>query len=335
VKIAHHRIKFSIYVTEQLFHKIEYFICLTSLPWRFRNFKISISGCIFRYCAPTMHRSSVSILFFVCFAAIAQAQECNSLISFSINSIGDSTWSFTKAMNLTKNGEGLFIHGILSAETFAMVFTAHGAGNCVDSAAAVQFIFDDDTMISEDNHFSTNCEKRSVLYFSEAKGNLYKFQLLRSKRLRSIRVATEEDIVTQQIDSLAGTRLGALLNCISDKFADHVGLFQTPVPVDSYVGFIVVEHQPEFPGGTDAMMDFVKKNLKIPKRAANGTVYVQFIVEKNGSLSEVSVLRGISQPFNEAAVNLVRKMPKWVPAMQNGQPVRIRFVLPIRFRSGL
>ena len=100
--------------------------------------------------------------------------------------------------------------------------------------------------------------------------------------------------------------------------------------------FTVVEQQPEFQGGYEAMMNFLKKNIRYPASArrmgVDGTVYVSFVVSKDGSISEVKVIRGLSADLDQEAVRVVSMMPPWRPGKQNGKPVFVRFVLPIKFK---
>lgn len=99
--------------------------------------------------------------------------------------------------------------------------------------------------------------------------------------------------------------------------------------------FVVVEVSPQYPGGLDALMVFLSTNIVYPKEAMDngfqGTVYVSFIVEKDGSISTVKVLRGVHPLLDDEAVRVVNMMPNWSPGLQRGKPVRVQFNLPIRF----
>jgi len=96
------------------------------------------------------------------------------------------------------------------------------------------------------------------------------------------------------------------------------------------------QQQPEFPGGMFKFVDYIKDNLKYPKEAkqneVEGQVFVTFIVERDGSLSNVKVVRGIGSGCDEEAVRLLRNSPKWIPAQENGRPVRAAYALPISFK---
>ena len=100
--------------------------------------------------------------------------------------------------------------------------------------------------------------------------------------------------------------------------------------------FEKAEVMPEFPGGEQAMMDFVAKNVQYPKEAMekeiSGRVLVGFIVEKDGSISETEVVKGIGGGCDEEAVRVVKAMPKWKPGKQKGKPVRVHFMLPLTFK---
>ena len=97
-----------------------------------------------------------------------------------------------------------------------------------------------------------------------------------------------------------------------------------------------VEVMPEFPGGEQAMMEFVAKNVIYPKEAIekeiDGRVLVSFIVEKDGSINEVKVMKGIGGGCDEEAVRVISAMPKWMPGKQEGKPVRVSYMMPITFR---
>jgi TonB family protein len=100
--------------------------------------------------------------------------------------------------------------------------------------------------------------------------------------------------------------------------------------------FTVVEQQPEYPGGYEAMMDFIRKNMRYPSSArrtgVDGTVYVQFVVSMDGSISEIKTTRGVSEDCDKEAERVVRMMPNWKPGKSNGKNVSVRHVLPIRFK---
>ena len=100
--------------------------------------------------------------------------------------------------------------------------------------------------------------------------------------------------------------------------------------------FDVVEVMPQFPGGQIAMMKYIMENMKYPKQAMKegiqGRVAVRFIVEKDGSISDVKPILSVHPLLNKEAVRVVKSMPKWTPGKQNGKPVRVRFNLPIMFK---
>lgn len=100
--------------------------------------------------------------------------------------------------------------------------------------------------------------------------------------------------------------------------------------------FSIVEEMPSYPGGAAAVANYIANNLQYPQSAIEngiqGKVFVQFVVEKDGSVSNVKVIRGLSTECDEAAVNVVKSMPKWTPGKQRNQPVRVSYSLPIMFR---
>jgi protein TonB len=99
--------------------------------------------------------------------------------------------------------------------------------------------------------------------------------------------------------------------------------------------FTIVEEQPTFPGGDQARVEYFKNTLKYPTYAKElgimGTVYIGFVVEPDGSISNVKLLRGIGGGCDEEAIRVVEAMPLWNPGKQRNKAVRVQFTLPVRF----
>jgi periplasmic protein TonB len=106
---------------------------------------------------------------------------------------------------------------------------------------------------------------------------------------------------------------------------------------DSGNGFITfADSMPEFPGGTKALLKFLSTNIKYPENARysniEGTVYINFIIDKTGRVSMPEIVKGIGGGCDEEALRVIRKMPVWSPGLQNNHPVNVRFMLPVKFR---
>lgn len=114
--------------------------------------------------------------------------------------------------------------------------------------------------------------------------------------------------------------------------------FSSVSSADEYEGeiFDVVENEPQFSGGENAMQDFIKKKVKYPEMAIQmgdqGKVFVRFVVEKDGSVTNVEIARGTTKELDLEAMRVIRTMPKWIPGKQRGKPVRTRVVVPIVFK---
>jgi protein TonB len=102
-----------------------------------------------------------------------------------------------------------------------------------------------------------------------------------------------------------------------------------------YCNYMVM---PEFPGGQEALFRFISKNVRYPENAKywnkQGEVIVQFVVGKDGSISNVSVLKSVHRLLDNEAIRIIKALPKWTPGFQDGIPVFVRYQLPIRFRLG-
>jgi protein TonB len=107
-----------------------------------------------------------------------------------------------------------------------------------------------------------------------------------------------------------------------------------PPPADAIV-FAVVEQMPEFPGGMEGLGEYLSENLKYPAEArekdVQGTVFLSFVVQADGAITDVAVLKGIGAGCDEEASRVLAAMPPWQPGRQSGKAVPVRYSLPIRF----
>lgn len=102
--------------------------------------------------------------------------------------------------------------------------------------------------------------------------------------------------------------------------------------------FTIVEDQPEPPGGMPAFYQYIAKNMQYPAQArrmgVEGKVFVQFVVDKTGQITEVQAVKGIGAGCDEEAVRVISQAAKWKPGKQRGRPVKVRMILPITFKLG-
>ena len=93
---------------------------------------------------------------------------------------------------------------------------------------------------------------------------------------------------------------------------------------------------PEFPGGQGALLQYLSKSIKYPviaqENGIQGRVSCSFVVEKDGSVTDVQVLRGVDPSLDKEAIRVITAMPKWKPGKQRGKPVRVKYTVPVTFR---
>ena len=113
----------------------------------------------------------------------------------------------------------------------------------------------------------------------------------------------------------------------------EVGEVENSDMVDVYT---IVEQMPEFPGGNEKIVEFISSNTQYPQEAkekgVQGRVLVNFVVDTDGSITDVKVMRGIGSGCDEEAVRVVKSMPKWQPGRQRGEAVKVAFTLPFTFK---
>jgi len=122
-------------------------------------------------------------------------------------------------------------------------------------------------------------------------------------------------------------------NCIIERKHDENGKITV---VENPYNF--AEINPEFPGGNAAMSAFIGKEFSYPEYSREmgeqGTVYVEFVVQKNGQLDDIKIVKGVSKHLDAEVVRVIKAMPKWKPGQQDGVPVNVRFTIPIKCRLG-
>lgn len=105
--------------------------------------------------------------------------------------------------------------------------------------------------------------------------------------------------------------------------------------IDEIVPFVAVEEKPSFPGGNEALLKFIYDNIQYPEMAVStgieGTVHTEFIIEKDGSIGDVKLLKGIGGGCDEEVLRVLKKLPRWKPGKQCNKAVKVPFIVPIKF----
>ena len=105
---------------------------------------------------------------------------------------------------------------------------------------------------------------------------------------------------------------------------------------DSNHVYDVIEEMPQYPGGPSGLFQFLSQNIKYPvvaeENGVQGRVIVTFIVEKDGSISNVTIVKSVDPSLDKEAIRVIKSMPKWIPGKQKGAPVRVKYTVPVTFR---
>ena len=139
----------------------------------------------------------------------------------------------------------------------------------------------------------------------------------------------EDNVETESIE----------VNAEDDKAEEVVIAAPVEAPVEEEeeeVVFVVVESMPEFPGGQQALFKYLSENVKYPviaqENGIQGRVICQFVVNKDGSLEDIQVVRGVDKALDNEAIRVIKSMPKWKPGKQRGKPVRVKYTVPVNFK---
>ena len=134
--------------------------------------------------------------------------------------------------------------------------------------------------------------------------------------------------------SILTVRVGVVVLTLAVAQAQALAQEAGP-PAAQDTALTVVETMPEFPGGQAELFKYLGKETRYPQDAlekeVQGTVYVTFVVAKDGSITDVGILRGVFPSIDAEAVRVVRSMPLWTPGTQQGKPVNVKYSMPIKF----
>ena len=155
-------------------------------------------------------------------------------------------------------------------------------------------------------------------------------------------VKPEEELKSQEDLSKTNTAIGAFDVKGNDEAAGEVlkakEVIAQPEPPkeEETKVFDVVEQMPSFPGGQSALFQWLSNNIKYPvvaeENGVQGRVIVTFVVERDGSITDVRVVKSVDPSLDKEAVRVTKAMPHWIPGKQNGSAVRVKYTLPVTFR---
>ncbi len=154
-------------------------------------------------------------------------------------------------------------------------------------------------------------------------------------------VKPEDELKSQDDLSKTNTAIGAFDVKGNDEAegevlkAKEVVVDEKPKEEETKV-FDVVEQMPQFPGGPNALFEYLSKNIKYPvvaeENGIQGRVIVTFVVERDGSITDVKVAKSVDPSLDKEAMRVVKSMPHWIPGKQNGSAVRVKYTVPVTFR---
>ncbi len=185
----------------------------------------------------------------------------------------------------------------------------------------------------EECHFKGECRGTCPKCEQEVKDLEYELRL-RQMAGTAIKVAG----VAAGIVAMTACSSGKIQRTVSDNAKQwRAAIIKPTADPDSSKIFGAAEEMPSFPGGEKALMQYIKDNTYYPEEmcegAAQGRVMVGFVINEDGSISDVKVLRSLTPECDEVAVKIVKGMPKWNPGKQNGKAVKTKYTVPVSFRT--
>ena len=242
--------------------------------------------------------------------------------------------------------------GIRNLKALAVMFAAFLiiAGIVYAKVSIENYIASKNAAIEADVELQSLAEKKEIKEEKKDEPEVEKIEVERVKSSVAFTVPeikkdeeVKEDQEMKSQDDLAetNTAIGAFTVEGNDETAEvkHVEekiAEPEPVKEEETKVFDVVEQMPSFPGGPSALMQYLSSNIKDPvvaeENGVQGRVVCTFVVEKDGSITDVRVVKSVDPSLDKEAVRVVKSMPKWIPGKQNGSAVRVKYTVPVTFR---
>jgi protein TonB len=242
--------------------------------------------------------------------------------------------------------------GIRNLKALAVMFAAFLiiAGIVYAKVSIENYIASKNAAIEADVELQSLAEKKEIKEEKKDEPEVEKIEVERVKSSVAFTVPeikkddeVKEDQEMKSQDDLAetNTAIGAFTVEGNDETAEvkHVEekiAEPEPVKEEETKVFDVVEQMPSFPGGPSALMQYLNSNIKYPvvaeENGVQGRVIVTFVVERDGSITDVKVVKSVDPSLDKEAARVVKSMPKWQPGKQNGSAVRVKYTVPVTFR---
>ena len=203
----------------------------------------------------------------------------------------------------------------------------------------------DNYIASRNAAIETDVELQSLAEKKEAKVERKEepqIEKIEVEKVKSSVVQEDQEMKSQDELAATNTAIGAFTVEGNDEEAGEVlkakEVIAEPEPpkVEETKVFDVVEEMPQFPGGQAALLDYLAKNIKYPvvaeENGIQGRVIVTFVVERDGSITDVKVVKSVDPSLDKEASRVVKAMPRWQPGKQNGSAVRVKYTVPVQFK---
>jgi len=242
--------------------------------------------------------------------------------------------------------------GIRNLKALAVMFAAFIiiAGIVYAKVSIENYIASQNAAIEADVELQSLAEKKEIKEEKKDEPEIEKIEVERVKSSvaftvpeikKDDEVKEDQEMKSQDELSETNTAIGAFTVEGNDETAEvkHVEekiAEPEPVKEEETKVFDVVEQMPSFPGGPSALMQYLNSNIKYPvvaeENGVQGRVVCTFVVEKDGSITDVRVVKSVDPSLDKEATRVVKGMPKWIPGKQNGSAVRVKYTVPVTFR---
>lgn len=243
-----------------------------------------------------------------------------------------------KMITQSKKAKGVVIKALLTLPLFALLLFANCKSNGQNKVSTEKAT---ENAVENESRTTIKIGEESYVSFADPMeisldGKDYTLNINSVKNEKTFKLGDHKVVAKNNHDERNSYTVTVDGEPFDIKYIVNMIFDETDESGDDDEVYGAVDVMPEYFGGVNAMFDFIQKNVNYPesakKKGIEGRVFVQFVVEKDGSLSSFQVLRGVNDELNDEAIRVLKMMPKWKPGMKDGKPVRVQYTMPFKFQ---
>ncbi|MBT1705176.1 energy transducer TonB [Chryseosolibacter indicus] len=276
------------------------------------------------------------LLLLVFYISVVQGQHCDQYASLTQDKYGEKLYAFKDYVDVYDGPKKFSLYGFIWETSIVLVIDVVSEFACMGTDEKIVAKFVDGSKLEMKNQLQ-NCNRQVVVHLNMGTAQLDAF---RSKEIKSLsvfsrRVLSANADVRGDVARTVRLSIDCLSNFLTESplrdTIENDFTISLPERNDSTDRSLLAEQLPEFFGGYENLLAYLRNNIKVPK-GTKGEVIVSFILNKEGIPENPYIVKGISSAFDSEVLRVINSMPRWKPGVQNGKAVSVPYIIPLNFK---